>query len=65
MEELADNTEHFLQAVVSNIDNVIAWDRVGRTGWSEDERHCDNLGTSPFLGKKDTKHKTNANPKMV
>mmetsp|Transcript_6833 Transcript_6833/g.10007 ORF Transcript_6833/g.10007 Transcript_6833/m.10007 type:complete len:311 (+) Transcript_6833:248-1180(+) len=64
MEELAVDAEHFLQTVVSNIDNVSAWDRVGRTGWSEDERHCDNLGTSPFLGKKDTRHKTDANSKM-
>ena len=65
MEDLAEDAKHFLQSLTSNIDGVNAWDRVGKTGWGENERDCDHLGTDPFLGKKDTKHKTNAKTKML
>jgi hypothetical protein len=65
MEDLAEDAEHFLQNLISNVDGMTAWDRVGKTGWGDNERDCDHLGTDPFLGKKDTKHKTNAKSKML
>jgi len=64
MEALSDDAEHFLKSLKSNIDGASAWDRIGRTGWSDNERDCDNLGDSAFLAKKDTKHKTNAKDQL-
>jgi Fe-S cluster biosynthesis and repair protein YggX len=60
MEHLSEDAEHFLRTIKSKVDGVSAWDRIGKTGWSSDERHCDSLGNSSFLAMKDTRHKTNA-----
>ena len=65
MEHLNEDAEHFLKSIHSNIDSVSAWDRVGKTGWGDNERDCDHLGTSAFLAKKDHRHKTNARDKML
>jgi len=64
MEDLSGDAEHFLRSIKSNVDGVSAWDRHGKTGWSDNERDCDSLGDSAFLAKKDTRHKTNAKDKM-
>lgn len=64
MENLSEDAEHFLKSIKSKKDGSSAWDRVGRTGWGEDERDCDHLGKDPFLAKKDTRHKTDAKKKM-
>eukprot|EP00557_Chaetoceros_sp_GSL56_P006829 CAMPEP_0176495802 /NCGR_PEP_ID=MMETSP0200_2-20121128/10860_1 /TAXON_ID=947934 /ORGANISM="Chaetoceros sp., Strain GSL56" /LENGTH=338 /DNA_ID=CAMNT_0017893723 /DNA_START=50 /DNA_END=1066 /DNA_ORIENTATION=- len=60
MENLSEDAEHFLRSIKSKVDGVSAWDRIGKTGWSDDERQCDSLGNSSFLALKDTHHKTNA-----
>lgn len=64
MENLSEDAEHFLRTIKSKIDGVSAWDRIGKTGWSDNERHCDSLGNSSFLAMKDSKHQTNARDKM-
>ena len=64
MENLSENVKTFLQSLKSNIDGVSAWDRIGKTGWSENERDCNSVGDSAFMEKKDTRHKTNANDKL-
>mmetsp|Transcript_2418 Transcript_2418/g.3616 ORF Transcript_2418/g.3616 Transcript_2418/m.3616 type:complete len:345 (-) Transcript_2418:77-1111(-) len=64
MEDLSEDAEHFLKSIYSKVDRTSAWDRIGKTGWSDDERDCSNKGTNAFLAKKDTKHKTNARDKM-
>ena len=65
MENLSEDAEEFLQSIHSNIDGASAWDKIGRTGWSDNERDCSNLGHSAFLTKKDVHHKTNAREKML
>ncbi len=65
MQDLSEDAEHFLKSIHSNVDGVSAWDRIGKTGWSDNERDCDNIGESAFLAKKDTHHKTNARDKML
>jgi hypothetical protein len=64
MENLSEDAERFLRGIKSNIDGVSAWDRVGKTGWGEDEHDCNNLGSNAFLQVKDKRHKTNAEEKM-
>jgi hypothetical protein len=64
MENISETAKMFLQSIKSNIDGVSAWDRVGKTGWSENVRDCNSHGDNPFLGKKDNRHKTDANTKM-
>ena len=64
MENLGNDAEDFLKSIKSNKDGVSAWDRIGKTGWSDNERDCDSLGDSAFLAKKDTRHKTNAKDQM-
>jgi len=64
MEDLSMDAEHFLKTIKSNVDGVSAWERIGKTGWSDNERDCNSLGNSPFLAKKDSRHKTNAKDNM-
>lgn len=64
MENLSDDAQHFLQSIHSTIDGVSAWDRIGKTGWGDNERSCDNIGDGSFFEKKDTKHHTDASEKM-
>jgi hypothetical protein len=65
MQDLSEDAEHFLKSIHSNVDGVSAWDRIGKTGWSDNERDCDNIGNSAFLAKKDTLHQTSARDKML
>ena len=65
MKDLSADAEDFLTSIHSNIDGVSAWDRIGKTGWSDNERDCDHLGTDAFLSKKDNQHHTNARDKML
>ncbi len=64
MENLNRDAKYFLKSIHSNADGISAWDRIGKTGWGDNERNCDQLGTSEFLAKKDLLHKTNARDKM-
>ena len=59
MENLSNDAMHFLQSINSTIDGVSAWDRIGKKGWSENERDCNTMGENAFLQKKDEKLKTN------
>jgi len=64
MENLENDAEHFLKSIKSNVSGSSAWDRIGNTGWGDDERDCGHVGDSAFLAKKDTRHKTNAKDKL-
>ena len=64
MENLSYDASHFLQSINSTIDGVSAWDRIGKSGWSDNERDCNTMGDSAFLEEKDTRHKTNAVNKL-
>ncbi len=64
MEHLDQDAEHFLKSIKSSVDGVTAWDRIGKTGWGENERDCDHLGGSAFLQKKDERHHTDARTKL-
>ncbi len=64
MEHLDDDAKHFLQSIRSTKDGVSAWDRIGKTGWSDNERSCDNFGDGSFLERKDKLHHTDASEKM-
>jgi hypothetical protein len=64
MENLSEDAEDFLRSIYSKVNGASAWDNIGNTGWSDNERDCDSLGTSAFLAKKDTRHKTNAKDKL-
>jgi len=64
MENLSEDAEHFLKSIVSSKDGVSAWDRIGITGWSSNERDCNTNGEKAFLAKKDKKHTTNAGDKL-
>jgi hypothetical protein len=64
MENISENAKTFLQSIKSNIDGVSAWDRIGKTGWSENVRDCNPHGDSAFMEKKDIHHKTDANTKL-
>mmetsp|Transcript_29459 Transcript_29459/g.35043 ORF Transcript_29459/g.35043 Transcript_29459/m.35043 type:complete len:329 (-) Transcript_29459:497-1483(-) len=65
MENLAEDAETFLRSIVSDIDDVSAWDHWGKTGWSDDERNCEAKGTSAFLKTHDSKHETDAHKKLI
>lgn len=64
MENLSDDASHFLQSIHSTKDGVSAWDRIGKSGWSDNERDCNTMGDKSFLAKKDKKHQTNAGDKL-
>lgn len=64
MENLSEDATNFLTSIKSKVDGVSAWDRIGKSGWSDNERDCNTMGTRAFLEKKDTKHKTNAEDKL-
>jgi hypothetical protein len=64
MENLSEDAEHFLRYIKSTVDGVSAWDRIGYTGWSDNERSCDSIGDKAFLQKRDTHHQTNAGDKL-
>ncbi len=64
MENLGDDVERFLKSIYSNVNGESAWDRIGKTGWSDNVRDCDRVGNQAFLAVKDKDHKTNADEKM-
>ncbi len=67
------NVEHgsqdvipFLKAIKSNKDGVSAWDRIGKTGWSGQERMGVCNGTDAFLSNGgNNRHATHAHDKML
>lgn len=64
MEHMSEDAQHFLESIHSTKDGVSAWDRIGKTGWSDNERDCNTMGTKAFLAKKDVVHSTNAEEKL-
>ena len=64
MENLSHDAKDFLQHLKSSKDGISAWDRIGRIGWSDNERDCNTMGTKSFLQKKDHKHAQNAGDKL-
>lgn len=64
METLSKDAETFLKQVHSRKDGMSAWDRIGKTGWGDDERDCSG-GALPFLAERDNHHQTNAKEKML
>lgn len=67
MENLTEDAQSFLMNIYSNVDGVSAWDRIGTSGWSENERDCKTTLNSPgqFLGKRDARHTTSAREQML
>jgi len=66
-ENLNGDAEKFLQSIHSK-DGISAWDRWGKTGWSDNDRGCNKkLGNQPFLGvgAKEKQHSTNASEKLL
>jgi hypothetical protein len=64
MENLSEDTENYLRKIYSMKDNVTAWERMGSTGWGDNERDC-NGGNSSFLEEKVNHHQTNARSNML
>jgi hypothetical protein len=64
MENLSDDAAHFLQSIKSTKDGTTAWGRIGKIGWSDNERDCNTMGEKSFLQQKDTRHQTNAEDKL-
>jgi len=65
MEDLRDDAEDFLKTIRSNIDNISAWDRIGKTEWSNHKfSSCVKGGGSSFLATRDDRHRTDAITKM-
>ena len=67
MESLSDHAKTFLESIHSNIDGISAWDKIGKSGWSNNERRCKNAvnATGAFLAQQDIHHTTNARQKML
>jgi hypothetical protein len=67
MENLSDDAKVLLKSIHSNITGESAWDKIGKTGWSDNERECKNRlfhKGNEFLQKRDKRHTTNAREKM-
>jgi hypothetical protein len=63
MENLSDDAERFLRSLKSEIDGVSAWDRVGKSGWGDNEKHyCETTpnSTNAFLAVKGKIHNEDA-----
>mmetsp|Transcript_16980 Transcript_16980/g.25361 ORF Transcript_16980/g.25361 Transcript_16980/m.25361 type:complete len:338 (-) Transcript_16980:154-1167(-) len=67
MESLSDDAKSLLQSIHSNVSGKSAWDEIGKFGWSDNERSCDNTVQSDgeFLAQRDARHKTSARDKML
>ena len=68
MDNLNDDATKFLSSIHSNTDGVSAWDRIGKSGWSDKtSSDCNIAGMSegPFLGFKDKSHMTKAREQMM
>jgi hypothetical protein len=66
MDTLSRDAETFLKQVHSRKDGVSAWDRIGKSGWGDDERDCSG-GELPFFAERNDhhRHQTNAKEKML
>ena len=67
MESLSDDAKTFLQSIHSDQTGKSAWEAIGTSGWSDNERDCANTERSngEFLAKRDIKHTTRARDKML
>lgn len=67
METLSDDAQTLLKSIKSNITGISAWDTIGTTGWSSNERRCEETIDSEgeFLSRRDKKHTTKARDKML
>ena len=64
MDTISQDTERFLQSIRSEWTGMTAWDAMGKTGWSDDERDCSG-GTSAFLQMRGNHHQTKARERML
>ena len=67
MENLSDDAKTFLQSIHSDQTGKSAWETIGTSGWSDNERDCEHTerSESDFLAKRDIKHTTRARDKML
>mmetsp|Transcript_4243 Transcript_4243/g.5508 ORF Transcript_4243/g.5508 Transcript_4243/m.5508 type:complete len:378 (-) Transcript_4243:158-1291(-) len=69
MSNLNEDAKAFLSSIYSSVDNISAWDRVGKSGWSLTYGDCDSVDLdkepTPFLGKHSEDHTTDANEKLL
>ncbi len=67
METLSDDAKALLQSTHSSVSGISAWDKIGKFGWSENERDCENTvnSTGVFLAQRDVRHTTSAREKMM
>lgn len=67
MDNLSDDAKTLLQSIHSNKTGVSAWDKIGTSGWSDNERDCESTKNSDgeFLAKRDVIHTTRASEKML
>jgi len=65
MNNISDDAESLLRSINSTKDGVSAWERMGKTGWGENELNCSAIGTHSFLGKRENHHETDARDKMA
>ena len=67
MENMSDDATALLTSIHSSVTGTSAWDKIGRSGWSDNERDCESTINSKgvFLGKRDQRHTTSARDKML
>jgi hypothetical protein len=67
MESISEDARWLLKHLYSNIDGTSAWDKIGKSGWSENERDCNSTvaAKGEFLAKRDIRHTTSARDKML
>ncbi len=67
MDNLSEDAKALLQSVHSNKTGVSAWEKIGTSGWSDNERDCEStiLSDGEFLAKRDVIHTTRAREKML
>merc|ERR1719453_1764857 len=67
MESMSEDARWLLKRVYSNIDGISAWDRIGKSGWSDNERDCNSTAGADgeFLAQRDVRHTTRARDKML
>jgi hypothetical protein len=67
MENLSNDAKSLLKYIHSNKTGISAWDKIGTSGWSDNERDCVNTIKSKgqFLAQRDVIHTTSARDKML
>jgi hypothetical protein len=66
MDNFSHDAQSFLESIHSKISRISAWDKIGKSGWSSNERDCSkNVGDKPYLAEKDIIHQTNVRDKLM